>query len=108
MERESPVPVDLPDAAAALGEGWERVDSDVMGEFFLRTYLETRIGQGTAAAIAQGWGGDRYALLRGPDDQHVLISHCVWDTDAEAVEFYDAMVDTKSVAASRFLGLNGR
>ncbi|MDE2859962.1 MAG: hypothetical protein OYI31_02090 [Chloroflexota bacterium] len=104
---EEPIIVELPDAAAALGEGWEEVYGNVMGEFFLRTYLETRLGQGTAGPVAQGWGGDRYALFGGPDGQYALVSLIVWDTTADASEFYDVMVESESVAADDFLGLDG-
>ena len=104
---EAPEVVVLPDAAAAMGEGWEEVYGNVMGEFFLRTYLETRLGQGTAGPIAQGWGGDRYALLSGPAGEYALASLIVWDTAEDAVEFYEAMGDSESVAADSFLGLDG-
>lgn len=102
---EEPIVVELPDAAAALGEGWEEVYGNVMGEFFLKTYLETRIGQGTAAPVAQGWGGDMYALFSGPDGQYALLSLIVWDTAADAAEFYEAMVESESFSAADFLGL---
>ena len=102
---EAPIVVELPDAAAALGEEWEKVHGNVMGEFFLRTYLETRIGQGTAAEVAAGWGGDRYALLSGPQEEYALASLIVWDTAADAREFFDAMVDSESIAANGFMGL---
>ena len=76
-----------------------------MGEFFLRTYLETRLGQGVANSIAQGWGGDRYTLLSGPGGEYALASLIVWDTAEDAREFYEVMVETESVAEDSFLGL---
>ena len=107
LSAEAPVVVELPDTAAALGEGWEEVYCNVMGEFFLLTYMETRLGQGIAAPIAQGWGGDRYALLSGPDGQYALASLIVWDTAEDAREFHDAMVESESIAENGFLGLEG-
>ena len=107
LTREAPITVVLPETAAALGEGWEEVYGNVMGEFFLRTYLETRLGQGVANSIAQGWGGDRYTLLSGPGGEYALASLIVWDTAEDAREFYEVMVETESVAEDSYLGLEG-
>ena len=104
---EGPVAVSLPDVADALGEDWEEVYSDVMGEFFLRTYLETRTAEPAAALAAAGWGGDRYALLRGPGDEYALVSLIEWDTGQDAREFLNAMTSTGSVSDEDFLDLNG-
>ena len=101
---EAPKPVDLPDVATGLGEGWEDVYSDVMGEFFLKTYLETRTSHGTAAYAAAGWGGDGFTLLRGPDDEYTLVSLLVWDTRQDAREFFDAMAASDSISSKGFLG----
>ena len=105
IERDGPVPVSLPDVAAALGEGWENVYSDVMGEFLLKTYLETRTTTITAADAAAGWGGDRFALLRGPEGENALVALLVWDTGQDAKEFLDAMAASDSVPSDGFLGL---
>ena len=105
IERDAPVPVSLLDVAAALGEGWENVYSDVMGEFLLKTYLETRTTTITAADAAAGWGGDRFALLRGPGCENALVALLVWDTGKDAKEFLDAMAASDSVPSDGFLGL---
>ena len=105
IERDAPVPVFLPEIAAALGEGWENVYSDVMGEFLLKTYLETRTTTITAADAAAGWGGDRFALLRGPGGENALVALLVWDTRKDAREFLDAMTASDSVPSDGFLGL---
>ena len=107
IDGEAPIPVTLPDVATALGDGWERAYSDVMGEFFLKTYLETRAGGRTAAEAAAGWGGDGYALLRGPSDEYALVSLLVWDSGKDAREFLDAMAASDSVPDEGFLGVRG-
>ena len=107
LSGEAPVEVSLPDAAAALGEDWEDVYSDVMGEFFIRTYLETRTTAPAAADAAAGWGGDRFALLQGPGDVYALVSLLEWDTTQDAGEFLDAMSFSNSVSDEDFLGLAG-
>lgn len=87
LEREKPRPVSLPDIAGALGAGWREIDSDVLGEFFLRTYLETGIEDGLALDAAAGWAGDRYALLEGPQGERVFVALTVWDRTREASQF---------------------
>ena len=42
------------------------------------------------SAAAEGWGGDRYALL-GNEGARILHLATVWDTVPDAVEFADAM-----------------
>ena len=105
LEGEEPIDVLLPDVAAALGEGWEEVYGDVMGEFFIRTYLETRDWPRTAAVAAAGWGGDRFTLLKGPQGERVLAALLVWDTPEDASQFFDALDSSGSVPPEGFLGI---
>ena len=87
----APAAVELPDVAAALGEGWAGVDRDVMGELFFRAMLAGGPMAASPSAASAGWGGDAYALLRGPDSRHALASLSVWDTPEDAAEFGDAI-----------------
>ena len=106
LEDEQPELVTLPDLVAALGPEWSQIDSDVMGEFLLRVYLETGVEDNIAAAAAEGWGGDRYVLLRGPQDQRVLVALNVWDTEEDALEFFDvALLPLESRSDPRYLGI---
>ena len=93
LENETPVPVDLPDLAVALGEGWSETGQDTLGEFLLASYLATHAEQtadGLAAAsvAAAGWGGDRLALWEHADGGLVLAWRLVWDTEEDAAEFH--------------------
>lgn len=90
--REEPVKVELPDITAALGRSWKLTDRDVNGEWgyylLLDQFLNAKSDSQKAAA---GWGGDRYALYEGARKGEVLIAQLsAWDTDADAVEFFDA------------------
>ena len=89
---EEPLDVQAPDLIGELGDGWTEVTEDTMGEFFLRAYLGTKIPHERAAAAAEGWGGDRYTLLAGPEDRSLLASRVVWDTPDDAVEFHTTML----------------
>ncbi len=81
--REAPVAVDLPgDLPTRLGAGWTVGLEDTMGEHQIGIWLGT-----TGAKAAGGWGGDRIALLAGPDDAWAIAWRTVWDTAADAAEF---------------------
>ena len=90
---ETPVAVELPDIAAALGEGWIELSRDTLGEFRLMIYLETGVSDELAAVAAEGWGGDTFSLLKGPQDQNALVSLISWDSEADAQEFFDTFLD---------------
>ena len=111
-QREAPIPIELPYAVAFLSEEWAEVDVDVMGEFFLRTYLETRAGQdqfglNLAESAAAGWGGDKYSLMRGPAGQYALASIIAWDSPHDATEFYEVMALTENFTADEEIALYG-
>ena len=95
LESETPVPVEIPDLAAALGEGWTEIGQDTLGEFLLASYLathgeETANGIAAASSAAAGWGGDRLALWQHTDGGLVLAWRLVWDTEDDASEFHAA------------------
>ncbi len=88
---EEPISVSLPPLTDTLGSGWRLVDENVLGEFGLRAYLEQQVSSKTAAAAADGWGGDWYSVYFNDQTQGlVLVLQVVWDTQAEAAEFLQA------------------
>ena len=90
---EKPVDVKLPaDLAKDLGKGWSVPLDDTFGEFQMGTWLRDRRradGDGRRCRRA-GWGGDRLAVIDGPDDAWAVAMHTVWDTEADAAEFETA------------------
>ena len=93
MRRRSTVA--LPDTLAAdLGQGWSVPLEDTFGEFQMGIWLREGGVEKTAAdAAAAGWGGDRLAVLEGPDGAWALAMHTTWDTPADA-EAFDAAATT--------------
>ena len=91
---EEPVAVQLPTTLAAdMGKGWTESIQDTFGEFQLGVWLrQAGIGSSDASAAAEGWGGDRLAVLRGPDAWAVIM-RTTWDTDADAAAFQQAAGD---------------
>jgi hypothetical protein len=87
---EGPRSVSLSSLLPLLGDEWQMVSEDVLGEFMLRTYLESALDRGTAAGAAAGWGGDRFGLWRNTSGQRVLAYLAVWDSPGEAQEFFAA------------------
>jgi hypothetical protein len=86
FDKEAPVELDIPDDA--MGDGWSVQAENVLGEFFLRTWLEA-LGSDNADAAAAGWGGDSYAVFENDSGEFALGVFIVWDEDADALEFFD-------------------
>ncbi len=89
---EKPVAATLPtDLAATMGEGWSVAFQDTWGEFQTGVWLrESGVAEAEANAAAAGWGGDRLAVLNGPDGAWAVVILSTWDSDADATEFLDS------------------
>lgn len=91
--REAPAVVTFPDdLAARLGDGWSVAAQDTLGEFVLELWLRDLGGLTRAQSqpAAAGWGGDRVALVEGPDGAWAVALQIAWDTTGDAGEFADA------------------
>lgn len=89
---EHPVTIDLPDdLAGQLGTGWSVPLEDTLGEFQLGIWLrETGLAESAAATGVAGWGGDRLAVVEGPNGAWGVVLETTWDRAADATEFLDA------------------
>lgn len=89
---EKPVAVSLPETlAAGMGTGWNEAIQDTFGEFQLGVWLrESGVRSGDATTAAAGWGGDRLAVLNGPDGAWAVVMKSTWDTAGDATAFKDA------------------
>jgi hypothetical protein len=95
LEGEGPKPVALPDLSATLGAGWQARGETRLGEFGLQNYLRLGLSSdATASAAAAGWGGDAFRLYDGPAGARLLQGGIVWDTRADATEFWSALVSS--------------
>jgi len=101
---EEPLSVEVPDLAAALGEGWEEVDETPVGQASIAITLEFfGLSVPEAGRAADGWGGDRMVVASGPDDAFALLWRLEWDAPgggAEFAEAYESVVDGVDFAAS--------
>lgn len=88
-EEDVPREVALPDLAAELRGDWQEVENDVLGELGLRLALAEHMAPAAAMLAAEGWAGDRYALLQhGSGGAVVLVMRTYWDDQDEADEFW--------------------
>ena len=92
------VPLDVAAIAGQLGAGWKATPADTLGEFQIGSWLRARgvTGAGGAASgdtAAAGWGGDRYALIEGPNGAYALVLLTTWDTVNDAAEFATAATE---------------
>jgi hypothetical protein len=88
---DDPLAVTLAPLTATLGAGWELVDEDVLGEFYLRQYLLQQLSSQEVDVAATGWGGDWYAVYWNEStEQLVMVLRSVWDTAGDSDEFASA------------------
>ena len=90
---ELPIEVLLPaELAGRMGAGWSVGLEDSFGEFQFGVWLgDAGVEGAAAAAAAAGWGGDRLAVLNGPDGAWGVVLRTEWDSEADAIEFADAI-----------------
>jgi len=109
---EPPIAVTLPaDLGTSLGTGWTVPMQDTFGELQMGIWLrESGVKAADATAAAAGWGGDRLAVIDGPNGSSAVVMHTVWDTAAEAAAFETAATTAlkKSPGVARVLpGVGG-
>lgn len=91
---DTPRRVVLPELAEALGEGWREIDLNNLGEWYMRLTLMEELPEETAAAAAEGWGGDTYrAYHNDSTGESALVLVSSWDRMADAEEFLLALRD---------------
>ena len=92
LEGELPVEVEVRDLSHVLGEGWQHIDQDTMGEFVISLMLdESELSDEQVELAAAGWGGDAYAVMAAGDDV-AIVWNTTWDSEDDAGEFARAMV----------------
>jgi hypothetical protein len=77
-----------------LGAGWALIDEDILGEFYLREYLDQQLTAAAATRVSTGWGGDRYAVYWNEAEEALfMVLRLAWDTAEDAAEFAAAYPD---------------
>ena len=70
--------------------GGRVVDDDVLGRLAIGILLDEHVGT-SARGIADGWEGDRYALVELPDGTRGLIWYVLWEDAPSRDRFADAL-----------------
>jgi len=91
LDQELPIELDIPDEG--IGEDWSIQSENVMGEFFIRTWLEA-LGSENSLAAAAGWGGDAYAVFENESGDSALGIVTAWDSPDDAREFIGELSST--------------
>ncbi|MEM8735915.1 MAG: alpha/beta hydrolase fold domain-containing protein, partial [Planctomycetota bacterium] len=86
-EYDAPVAVTIPDLSDILGEDWERMGGNCLGE--LQTQIMLKKVRGGRRASA-GWDGDRYEVYERTDGKLGLAFVSQWDSVEDASEFAEA------------------
>ena len=96
----------LPELTAVLGEDWQLLEEDTLGEWYTYMLLgqahnpAARQNEARARAAAAGWGGDRYAVYQQDGSEQLsLVVYHTWDSQFDAEEFATAFMQ---YAAARF------
>src|SRR5688572_16240749 len=101
-ERPDVVTANTPAALA----GWKLTYQNVSGELGLSLFLrqhkvpsgaDSKLpGPGKTELAAAGWGGDRLAIYASPTGKAadaVGVQYTSWDSEPDAIEFFDALAD---------------
>jgi hypothetical protein len=90
---EKPVTINLPDLAPVLGETWQEIDRDVLGEAGFLVWLIDQVEDQTAIDGAAGWDGDAYTLWVNDAGQSLLAESSLWESETDAIEFSEAFTN---------------
>ena len=106
------VDVDLPtELILESGPGFEVDYGNSLGQAEFQVLLGEHLGS-DGRSLAQGWDGDRYALLRAPDGSYGLVWVSVWDSPMERDRFVGgfqpALVRMKAPASLGEMDIGGR
>lgn len=93
---EDALPVAIADPLLTFGDDWRELEYNENGEFGTRIFLESN-GADTddATAAAEGWGGDATYIVTN-DDEIAMVWTLAWDSEEDAIEFYDTLIATET------------
>jgi hypothetical protein len=78
----------LPDLTSFLGDNWNPVTTNVLGEFMLQQYLLKYGVPDQVETAVSGWQGDKYSIYQQGEDGPLLLALQInWDSDQDAQEF---------------------
>lgn len=91
VEPSGPSPVTVPSLGKALGDGWEMLEEDTIGEFIIGLYLTQALTPNVAQDAANGWDGDTFVVWGREDGASFQIWRSLWRNTEEADSFERAV-----------------
>jgi hypothetical protein len=80
--------VALSDLGTTLGEDWELIERDTLGELLIGLHLATYVSdEGAAWSAADGWAGDTFVRWQTETGQELIAWRIAWDHRDDAEEF---------------------
>jgi hypothetical protein len=98
--------VQVPDVEDDLGDGWDDLDVQDVGEAWLLRLLDLELPSSDASDAAAGWDGGQYRAWSTGTATAVAME-TVWDSEDEAAEFADA-VETYAQGRPVAAGIEGQ
>ena len=88
LEGDEPQLVPTVPLTDTLGAGWQMLDEEIFGEFFLREYLAQQLPTSQVDIAATGWGGDSYSVYWNEGEEALVATlYLTWDTPRDGEEF---------------------
>ncbi|MBN2045545.1 MAG: hypothetical protein JW757_11035 [Anaerolineales bacterium] len=98
QQREEAGGIAYPNYTSLLGQEWELVEEDSLGEWYsylllgYNDYPGAQVSDTEAAIAASGWSVDRYQVFYNPEEQQTFLSvYWIWDSAEEGNQFYSAL-----------------
>jgi len=84
-----PTSVSLPRLEKLFGDGWSKLDENIMGEFGWQEVLKQFLDNDRAKTLAAAWDGDRYALYEHKQTKKlILVARLHLDSEEHAARFF--------------------
>jgi hypothetical protein len=91
-QRDAPTQVTVPGIGSVLGEEWQEVLEETLGELVLGLYLNDELPGEKAWQAAAGWDGDTFVVWERETGGQVAVWRTVWDSSADAREVENSLV----------------
>jgi hypothetical protein len=82
-----PARIELKNLSRLFPSPWREIENDTLGELSVQCLFSQFLGPTYAAAVASGWGGDRFVAYQGRNEV-ALIWASTWDSAQDADEFF--------------------
>ena len=86
-ETSGPNPVTVPRLGTVLGQDWELMTEDTVGEFVTTLYLQQALTEDRARNGAEGWDGDSFVVWGREDGARFQAWRTRWSSTEEARDF---------------------